>query len=114
MSNEGYSLVYNTIKEHMENNPLVNEFGEGMGDEIDLSKQTIFPLKLYGNGDGNARRKRGTIYVYIIRNGYSRHFRRRRKQQTFGYEYAIQCFVEVVRRVKTRGPMGQQNTISWF
>ena len=31
MSNEGYSLVYNTIKEHMENNPLVNEFGEGHG-----------------------------------------------------------------------------------
>jgi len=44
MSNEGYSLVYNTIKNTLEANPLVNQFGEGMGDEIDLNKQTIFPL----------------------------------------------------------------------
>lgn len=41
---EGYSFLYNTVKNYLEANPFVNVFGEGMGDEIDLSKQTIFPL----------------------------------------------------------------------
>ena len=70
MSNEGYSLVYNTIKEHMENNPLVNEFGEGMGDEIDLSKQTIFPLNYMvmetATPDGNAVQFTFTLYAMDI------------------------------------------------
>lgn len=41
---EGYSFFYNTIKSYIEQSPFVNVFGEGMGDEIDLSKQTLYPL----------------------------------------------------------------------
>ena len=41
---EGYSLVYHKLKETLEANVLVNLVTEGLGDEIDLSKQTIFPL----------------------------------------------------------------------
>ncbi len=70
MSNEGYSLVYNTIKETLEANPLVNQFGEGMGDEIDLSKQTIFPLNYMvmetATPDGNAVQFTFTLYAMDI------------------------------------------------
>lgn len=41
---EGYSLVYNKIKETLEAMPFVSVVTEGLGDEIDLGKQTIFPL----------------------------------------------------------------------
>ena len=42
--NEGYALVYTKLKETLNNNPLVNLVTEGLTDEIDLGKQTIFPL----------------------------------------------------------------------
>ena len=42
--NEGYALVYTKLKETLNNNPLVNLVSEGLTDEIDLGKQTIFPL----------------------------------------------------------------------
>ncbi len=42
--NEGYALVYTKLKETLNNNPLVNLVSEGLTDEIDLKKQTIFPL----------------------------------------------------------------------
>ena len=70
MSNEGYSLVYNTIKDTLEANPLVNKFGEGMGDEIDLSKQTLFPLSYMvmetATPDGNAVQFTFTLYAMDI------------------------------------------------
>jgi len=70
MSNEGYSLVYNTIKDTLEANPLVNQFGEGMGDEIDLSKQTLFPLSYMtmetATPDGNAVQFTFTLYAMDI------------------------------------------------
>ncbi len=70
MSNEGYSLVYNTIKDTLEANPLVNKFGEGMGDEIDLSKQTIFPLAYMSietaTPDENAVQFTFTLYAMDI------------------------------------------------
>lgn len=43
-NNDGYSFLYNNVKDHFNNDPFVNVFAEGQGDEIDLSKQTIFPL----------------------------------------------------------------------
>ncbi len=68
--NEGYSFLYNTIKEAMESNPFVNSFGEGMGDEIDLSKQTIFPLSYMtietATPDENAVQFQFTIYAMDI------------------------------------------------
>lgn len=70
MTNEGYSLVYNTIKDYLEANPFVNEFGEGMGDEIDLSKQTIFPLSYAifesATPDENAVQFTFTLYAMDI------------------------------------------------
>lgn len=70
MSNEGYSFVYNTIKETLLSNPMVNSFGEGMGDEIDLSKQTIFPLSYMvmetATPDENAVQFTFTLYAMDI------------------------------------------------
>lgn len=42
--NEGYALVYTKLTETLSANPLVNLVTEGLTDEIDLGKQTIFPL----------------------------------------------------------------------
>lgn len=42
--NEGYALIYTKLKENLNSNPLVNLVTEGLTDEIDLGKQTIFPL----------------------------------------------------------------------
>ena len=41
---EGYSLLYNKLFEALDSMPFVNIVTEGLSDEIDLSKQTIFPL----------------------------------------------------------------------
>ena len=41
---EGYAKLYNDLKTYLEANNFVNVVTEGLGDEIDLSKQTIFPL----------------------------------------------------------------------
>ena len=68
--NNGYSLVYNTIKDHMANEPFINSFGEGMGDEIDLSKQTIYPLSYMvmetATPDANAVQFTFTLYAMDI------------------------------------------------
>ena len=42
--NEGYALLYTKLIDNLSNNPLVNLVTEGLTDEIDLGKQTIFPL----------------------------------------------------------------------
>ena len=41
---EGYAKLYNDIKTYLQQSEFVNVVTEGLGDEIDLSKQTIFPL----------------------------------------------------------------------
>jgi hypothetical protein len=41
---EGYNLLRDTIISELESIPFVNVVTDGLGDEIDLSKQTIFPL----------------------------------------------------------------------
>lgn len=70
MSNQGYSFLFNTIKQTMEANPFVNTFSEGMGDEIDLSKQTIFPLSymtiLNAVPEENAVQFQFTLYAMDI------------------------------------------------
>lgn len=67
---EGYSLVYNKIKDTLLEQPFVNEVTEGLGDEIDLSKQTIFPLAhiVINNAlpDGNHVTFQVTIYFTDI------------------------------------------------
>jgi hypothetical protein len=40
----GYYLVLDGFREELESTQFVNIVTEGLGDEIDLSKQTIFPL----------------------------------------------------------------------
>lgn len=40
----GYYLVLDSLMDHLNNSEFVSEVTEGLGDEIDLSKQTIFPL----------------------------------------------------------------------
>ena len=70
MNNEGYSFLYNTVKATLEADPFVNSFGEGMGDEIDLSKQTIFPLHYMVIGgatpDNNAVQFTFTLYAMDV------------------------------------------------
>ena len=70
MTNDGYSLVYNTIRDTMKASPFVNHFGEGMGDEIDISKQTLFPLSYMvmesATPDENAVQFTFTLYAMDI------------------------------------------------
>ncbi len=40
----GYFLVLDKLTEELNSSPFVSIVTEGLGDEIDLSKQTIFPL----------------------------------------------------------------------
>ena len=40
----GYHLLRDSLINELQSNPFVNVVSEGLGDEIDLSKQTIFPL----------------------------------------------------------------------
>lgn len=40
----GYYLVLDQLMAELKSYPFVNNVTEGLGDEIDLSKQTIFPL----------------------------------------------------------------------
>ncbi len=40
----GYYLVLDKLTEELKSSPFVSIVTEGLGDEIDLSKQTIFPL----------------------------------------------------------------------
>ena len=66
----GYYLVLDKLREQLLDSPFTNIVTEGLGDEIDLSKQTVFPLAhiniLSATPTGNAVQFSVDIYAMDI------------------------------------------------